>query len=1124
VRAALSIAACALGAVCFPAVGFAAPPVVSAELAVSAPVYQARPGGQHTAATAWNGFRNKYVVVWVDGNSIRGEFVSTAGARDAPTYSFSIPTTGAPGNLDVAVHSTHMFLIVWEQGGAIWGARVLDDDPLGDPFVISDAVNARNQPASQREPAVATDGTDFLVVWADARRNQTLSANHNRDGFDLYAARVDAAVFTSDLILDDAGFVVAQEGTVTDIGNSDGGECDFAYDECYFSEEQRAPTVAWDGANYLVAWVGETPSAGSAHVRARFVTSGGAVSGAAFAVSDTASPTERNPDMIWNGANSVYFIVWTTGSSGDIVGARINAAGAVLDSPARVFADGPGNQDRARAASNASNSYTVIWDDGADIYGLHAVRVSILGPENWLIGLPQLLAGEVGNDVVPSLTKGDGTNLLAAWTGAQSSTDANLHAKRVNVAGTSYDAAPIVLSTSAGPQELPFLAWNGNYLAAWKERRPPTSPSTHDVYRGRLNAAGMQLDGSGVLTLDDISNTLRPPAMARGEATFLVTWAHDFDVYALRLDAAGTPVGGPITIDAPDYNGLQPQPDVAWNGASYLIVWRYYDGGFNQGIRAKRVSGGGEVLDTAPITVAANGNGVTSPVVASDGGNWLVTWGQLAPGTSRDGFARRVDRDGALLGASPIVVSSAPDEQTPTGVAWDGDRYLVAWEDQRDAGPSTSDVYVGRITEAGTALDGLGIPLATAPGGTGGREVDVVANGENFVVAWRTFANDVRAARITGLGAVLDAGGVQVVGGGMALPFPGLAASSPGRVAVAYARTAPEPLYGEVGRAFVRFFDEDTLPAADSTPPVNPSSLSSSSHPDDTPSNDDTVEVQWSGASDAGSGLDGFSYVWDSVPTTVPPTAKNADDVPSSATSPALATGSWYFHLRTRDKAGNWSAGAVHLGPFVIDVTAPETTITSGPGGTTAVAFTFASSEDGSTFACSLDGGPASSCSSPASYGGLGAGDHTFAVAASDALGNADPTPASASWNVAPPAPPPPGGSALPTLTISNARVKEGNRGTKAMKFFVRLSAPSAQPVTVRFKTQKGTAKPRRDFVGRSLLLTFAPGQVEIVVVVKIKGDRRKEKTEKFMVLLSNAVGAAIADAEGVGTIRDNDP
>ncbi|MEX2102832.1 MAG: hypothetical protein WD805_02620, partial [Gaiellaceae bacterium] len=319
-RAALFIAACALGVLCLPAVGSAAPPVVGAtEHPLSTPVYQAKPGGQFTAATAWNGLRSKYAVVWVDGNTIRGEFVSTAGARDAPTYSFSIPTGISPSNLDIAVQDTHMFLIVWEHNGAIYGARVLDDNPLGSPFVISDEPNARDSAASQREPAVASNGTDFLVAWADARRNQTSGSNHNRDGFDLFAARIDAAVFSSDLILDDDGFVVVEEGSVQEIApSSDGGECDFGFDQCVFAEEQRAPTIAWDGANYLVAWVGQTPSAASAHIRARFVTSAGAVSGGAFAVSDPASPSESEPDKIWNGANSVYLLVWRTAAgSGD---------------------------------------------------------------------------------------------------------------------------------------------------------------------------------------------------------------------------------------------------------------------------------------------------------------------------------------------------------------------------------------------------------------------------------------------------------------------------------------------------------------------------------------------------------------------------------------------------------------------------------------------------------------------------------------------------------------------------------------------------------------------------------------------------------------------------------------
>jgi hypothetical protein len=137
--------------------------------------------------------------------------------------------------------------------------------------------------------------------------------------------------------------------------------------------------------------------------------------------------------------------------------------------------------------------------------------------------------------------------------------------------------------------------------------------------------------------------------------------------------------------------------------------------------------------------------------------------------------------------------------------------------------------------------------------------------------------------------------------------------------------TPATPL-GEGGHTFeVRAKDTsnntDPTPASraftvDLTSPSDPT-VSSSSHTVGVASSDQTVDVTFAGAFDGLSGVDGFSYQWSTSPSTLPDTTKDAEETATGTTSPTLADGSHYFHLRTRDNAGNWTA-TVHLGPFVI--------------------------------------------------------------------------------------------------------------------------------------------------------------------------------------------------------------
>jgi Calx-beta domain len=112
----------------------------------------------------------------------------------------------------------------------------------------------------------------------------------------------------------------------------------------------------------------------------------------------------------------------------------------------------------------------------------------------------------------------------------------------------------------------------------------------------------------------------------------------------------------------------------------------------------------------------------------------------------------------------------------------------------------------------------------------------------------------------------------------------------------------------------------------------------------------------------------------------------------------------------------------------------------------------------------------------------------------------------------------------VPTLAINDRSVLEGNSGTTNLVFTVSLSAVSGRPVTVNFLTANGTATASSDYQTASGTLTIPAGQTSAAIPVVVNGDRLAELNETFFVNLSAPTNAVIADAQGVGTILDNEP
>ncbi len=111
----------------------------------------------------------------------------------------------------------------------------------------------------------------------------------------------------------------------------------------------------------------------------------------------------------------------------------------------------------------------------------------------------------------------------------------------------------------------------------------------------------------------------------------------------------------------------------------------------------------------------------------------------------------------------------------------------------------------------------------------------------------------------------------------------------------------------------------------------------------------------------------------------------------------------------------------------------------------------------------------------------------------------------------------------LPTLSISDISISEGNNGSVTAVLNVSLSTASGRPVSVSYATANGTGTEPSDYTATAGRLTFNPGETVKGVSVQIVGDTNIEPDETFLVNLSFPSNATISDTQGIGTILNDD-
>jgi predicted extracellular nuclease len=111
----------------------------------------------------------------------------------------------------------------------------------------------------------------------------------------------------------------------------------------------------------------------------------------------------------------------------------------------------------------------------------------------------------------------------------------------------------------------------------------------------------------------------------------------------------------------------------------------------------------------------------------------------------------------------------------------------------------------------------------------------------------------------------------------------------------------------------------------------------------------------------------------------------------------------------------------------------------------------------------------------------------------------------------------------VPTASVGDASIIEGQSGVSYLSFTVTLSFAPTSTVTVDFATADGTATAGSDYLAVAGTVSFAAGQTTQTFLVPVIGDVVAEANETLTVNLTNPTGATLADAQGVGTITNDD-
>ncbi|MBO9664109.1 choice-of-anchor U domain-containing protein [Dokdonella sp.] len=747
-----------------------------------------------------------------------------------------------------------------------------------------------------------------------------------------------------------------------------------------------------------------------------------------------------------------------------------------------INADGTGRQNTPQLAALSGGGFVMVWNS----------------------------AGGPGDTYQNGASGGDAYGRVYSATGTPVSGTFHINENDPNGAPDEQDPAAVVGLTGGG------------FAVVWHDEND-ASGNTDDYFlrvysaNGTPQAASVRLGGAGQNAFfKDFDNLLGGRSLiALANGNVAVAWStrdQNNDGTGVSTDggggagyiqvfnAAGAAVSGLILPYAdinPDGSGNQDAPQLAaLAGGGFVATWNSNrntnDPGFvDAGAGFNGTTGGEAYARTfndsgvgTSTTVRVNDLRTDDSeypygVVALTGGGFAIVWKEDddATGNTDDFYARAFTAGGAPAGPSIMIAGPASDALFDD---YDAARGLIALDDggfaagvrvrTSGSGGTGTSIDGGGYASAvrlfnanGTARTGVLFPYTDInPNGSGSQNIPkLAATSGGFAVTWNSAHNE-------------DDGANNDQGNGSN-------ATSGGDTWVRLFNNAGNPVH-----ASIRVHDSEPTGTPDEQTPqaiVKAGSGFAVLMRDENNATGNTDDL--------------YARVFGDVPAAAPEIAVEQPAGTNIADGGSKAFGSIYLGSNTSLTFTIRNSGTANLTGLAITKTGAnpgDFTVTANPTAPVAASGT-------TTFTVQFAPGAAGARSADIHIASNDADENPFDITLTGT------------------------GVALPNLSINDVSLNEGNSGTTTFAFTVSLSAPAGPGgVTFDIATANNTAVAPGDYAQKSLTAQTIPaGSSTYAFSVLVNGDLTAEANETFFVNVTNVTNATVTDAQGQGTIVNDD-